>query len=144
MALSTGNGTLSFLTSNSRLGSTSMNTAVHTNHYPSRSAPTAMSAVVNDTYFRIDAYVESGAGTFKVLSGYTLLNNQTSLSIDHVNMTENGSITLRAVATYPNNVLHWSDGNGGIFVNGNGTSNLDITFNASNFSGATEVYCTFG
>lgn len=145
MAVATGNGTLSFLTGNNTLGSTSMNTAVHTNHYPSRTAPTNLSAVVNDKFLKIDLST-AGSGTIGVQSGYTTSTGQSSINLQYINITEAGSVVVRATATYPNVVTGWytAASGGSQLVAGNGGSTLDITFTSTTFTANTVAYARFG
>ena len=148
MGVVSGNGTLSRLTQSNTLGSTSMNTAVHSNHYPSRSTPTNLSAVVNDKFLKIDLYAGDGGGEggkIGVISGYTTSTNQNSINLRYINITEAGSVVVRATATYPRIVQGWydNDSGGSQLVAGNGTSTLDITLTPTTFTTNTEAYARF-
>lgn len=143
MAVYTGDGTLGFL--KDHLGSNSMNTCIHTNHYPSRSAPTDVSAIVNDKFFSINLGRNNSNGTIGVHSGYTTSTGQASINLRNINITENGNITVRAVSSYPITIDGWytaTTGGTQLVAGGNVTS-LDITFTATTFTSNTVAYARF-
>ena len=143
MAVYTGDGTLGFL--KDHLGSSSMNTCIHTNHYPSRSAPTNVSAIVNDKFFSINLGRNNSNGTIGVHSGYTTSTGQSAISLRNINITENGNITVRAVSSYPVTIDGWytATTGGTQLVAGGNVTTLDITFTATTFTSNTVAYARF-
>lgn len=149
MAITTPNGNL--VSFKSAMGNTpSMNTALHTRHYPSKTAPTDLDTVVNDTFLNMQVYTSaagSASGTIGVVSGFTSQTGQSSIGVNYVNLSENGgTVVLRASATYPHYVLGWYTGINGsgtqLVSGGSSTTTLDITLNSS--STQSTIYAHFG
>lgn len=148
MARVVGNGKLGTLTT--ALGSSNMVSAI-SNHYPSRTTPLAMSAIVTDTFVNFGANTSSGgnsSGTIGVVSGFTASSGLSSLSVNYCNITEAGNITLRAIATYPHHVAGWySATNGGgteLVGGGSGNSTLDIVIDGTSAAVYNNFYAHFG
>ena len=134
---------LSYLKDN--LGSSSMNTCIHTNHYPNRTAPTAVSAVVSDKFLSINLGRNNSNGTIGVQSGYTTSTGQSSINLRNINITEAGTVVVRAASSYPVTIDGWytATSGGTQLVAGGNVTQLDISFTATTFTSNTVAYARF-
>jgi len=134
---------LSYLKDN--LGSNSMDTCIHTNHYPDRTEPTDVSAVIDDKFLSINLGRNNSNGTIGVQSGYTTSTGQSSINLRNINITEAGTVVVRATSNYPVTVVGWytATTGGTELVAGNGGTTLDISFTSTTFTSNTVAYARF-
>lgn len=134
---------LSYLKDN--LGSSSMNTCLHTNMYPPASPPTNVNSYVGDKFLSINLGRNNSNGTIGVQSGYTTSTGQSSINLRNINITEAGTVVVRAVSNYPVTIDGWYTAtSGGIqLVAGGGVTTLDISFTATTFTSNTVAYARF-